>query len=156
MWYVFIYIRICILNDDFVLMKPRGGYVFYTHIYIMILRWWDVMRTRWWLRSTTGSYGRPVIEVAYGETLIYSTKVVWVILAREEWLGCRHDASPILHIPGSTSVWAQYILFFWVFFKDIKTYMYYVFKTIRIIKGTLVVSDLVLARWGLENVFNCP
>ena len=35
------------------------------------------------LRSTTGFYGRPVIEVAYGEALIHSTKVVWEILAQK-------------------------------------------------------------------------
>ena len=28
------------------------------------------------LRSTTGSYGQPVLEVAYGETLIHSTEAV--------------------------------------------------------------------------------
>ena len=62
------------------------------------------------LRSTTSPYGRPVIEVAYGE-----------MIAREEWLGCRHDASPMLDIPGSTPVWASYILFF--YFHNIKTYI---------------------------------
>ena len=111
--------------------------VFYTHIhlYIMILQWWDVMRTEWWLRSTMGSYGRLVIEVAYGKTLIHSTEAIWEILAQEEWLGCRHNASPIFDIPGSTSMWTQYIYF--LDFKDIKTYMYYVFKSIRIIKKCL-------------------
>ena len=78
----------------------------YKYMYIMILWCWDVMRTRWWLHSTTGLYERPMIEVAYGETLIHSTEAVWEILAREEWLGCRHDASLIFDIPGSTTVWA--------------------------------------------------
>ena len=64
------------------------------------------------LRSTTGSYGRPVIEVAYGETMIHFTEAVCEILAREEWLRCRHDTSPMVDIPGSTSVWAQYMVFF--------------------------------------------
>ena len=88
--------------------------VLYTriHIYIMVLRWWSVMRTRWWLRSIMGSYGRLVIEVAYRETLIHSTEAFWKILAREEWLGCRHDASSMFDIPGSTPVWAQYIYIF--------------------------------------------
>ena len=63
------------------------------------------------LRSTKGSYGRPVIEVAYGETLFHSTEAVWEMKAWEEWLGCRHDASPMSDIPGSTSVWAPYIYF---------------------------------------------
>ena len=58
------------------------------------------------LCSITVSYGRPMIEVAYGETIIHSTEVVWEILAREEWLGCQHDASPMFDIPESTPVWA--------------------------------------------------
>ena len=39
----------------------------YIHYYIMILikGYMDMVM----LRSTTGSYGRPVLEVAYGETL---------------------------------------------------------------------------------------
>ena len=78
------------------------------------------------LRSTIGSYGRLVIEVAYGETIFHSTKVVWDMVAREEWLWCRHDASPMFAIPGSTPVWAPYILFY--DFHDIKTYIYYVLK----------------------------
>ena len=98
----------------------------YIYMYIMILWWWDVMRIRWWLHSTTGSYGRPVIELTYGETLIHSTEAVWEILAREEWLGCRHDTSPMVDIPESTLVWAPYMIFFG--FYDIKIYMYYVFK----------------------------
>ena len=40
------------------------------------------------VRSITGSYGRLVLEVAYGETIIYSTEAVWEMLARKEWLGC--------------------------------------------------------------------
>ena len=84
------------------------------------------------LHSTTGSYGRFVIEVAYGEIMIHSIKTVWEILAREKWLGCQHDVSPMFDIPKSTPVWALYPLFF--DFHDIKTYMYYVFKSILIIK----------------------
>ena len=34
------------------------------HIDEMFLEIW------WWLRSTTGSYGRPVLEAAYAETVI--------------------------------------------------------------------------------------
>ena len=88
------------------------------------------------LRSTTGSYGRPMIEVAYGETMIHSTEAVWEILARKEWLGYRHDASLMFDISGSTPVWAQYMIF--SNFHDI--------KSICIIKGTLVVFDFILAQ----------
>ena len=88
------------------------------------------LRIWWWLRSTTGSYGRFVVEIAYGKTMIHSIEVVWEILARKEWLKCRHDASPMLDIPGSTPVWAPYMIF--SSFLDIKSiyyslkiYMYY-------------------------------
>ena len=52
------------------------------------------------LRSTTGSYGRPVIKVAYGEILFHSTEAVWELIAREEWLGCRHDVAHVKTYPG--------------------------------------------------------
>ena len=54
-----------------------------------------------------------MIEAAYGETMIHSTEVVWEMLAQEEWLGCRHDTSPMVDIPRSIPVWAQYTIFFW-------------------------------------------
>ena len=50
------------------MMKPRDGYVFYTHIYndfTMMICHKDMVM----LCSTTGPYGRPVIEVAYGEMI---------------------------------------------------------------------------------------
>ena len=46
-----------------------------------------------------------------GRQLFHSTEAVWKMLAREEWLECRHNASPMVDIPGSTPVWAQYMYF---------------------------------------------
>ena len=60
-----------------------------------------------------------------GRYLFHSTEAVWEMLAWEEWLGCRHDASSMVNIPGSTPVLAQYIYFH---LYNIKTYMYYVLK----------------------------
>ena len=62
---------------------------------------------------------RPVIEAAYGETMIHSTEVVWEMLAREEWLGCRHVTSPMVNI----SVGTVYDIFL---FSLYKIYMYYI------------------------------
>ena len=78
----------------------------YFNIYMYIL-YDDVMRCHEdmvMLRSTTGPYGRPVIEVAYGEILSHSIEAVWEMVAREEWLGCQYDASPMFDIPESTPV----------------------------------------------------
>ena len=61
-----------------------------------------------------------------GRQLFHPIEVVWEMLAREEWLRCRHDSSPMVDILGSTLVWAQYMYFR---FYNIKTYMYYVLKT---------------------------
>ena len=64
------------------------------------------------LRNTTGPYGRPVIEVAYGEMMFSLHRGCMRDDSSEEWLGCRHDESPMLDILESTPVWAMYILFF--------------------------------------------
>ena len=56
------------------------------------------------LRSTTSSYGRPMIEVTYGEILFHSIEDVWEMIAQEKWLGCQHDALPMFDILGSTPV----------------------------------------------------
>ena len=63
-WLRILILYICILHNDLM----RG------HVDLVMLR------------STTGSYGRRVIEVAYGEILLHSTEAVWELLAREEWL----------------------------------------------------------------------
>ena len=120
----------------------------------MILRWWDVMRTWWWLCSTTDFYGWLVIEVAYGETLIHSTEAVWEILAREKWLGCRHDASSMFDISESTPVWARYIYISG--FQGYENLYILYFQIYTYYKRTLVDSEHVLTRWDLENVFDRP
>ena len=52
------------------------------------------------LRSTTGPYGRPVIEVTYGEMMLSFHRLVWEMIARKEWLGCWRDASLMFEYPG--------------------------------------------------------
>ena len=41
------------------------------------------------------------------------------MIAQEEWLGYRHDASPIFDILGSTLVWAQCIIFWFLIYKNL-------------------------------------
>ena len=48
------------------IMKPRGGYVsIYIYVYVYVMDLYLMVM----LRSTTGPYGRLVIEVAYGEMI---------------------------------------------------------------------------------------
>ena len=53
----------------------------------------------------------PTIEGAYSETMIHSIEAIWEMLVREEWLGCRHDTSLMVDIPGLTPMWAPYMIF---------------------------------------------
>ena len=87
-----------------------------------------------------------------GRQLFHSTKAVWEMLARKEWLGCRHDALPMVDIPGSTLVWAQYI-----YFRPLIQILYVLcFKIYMYYKRTLVVLDVVLARRCSGNDFDRP
>ena len=122
----------CFRTWDLMIMMimPRDGYMLW---YICIL-YNDFIRCHEdtvMLHSTTGFYKQPMIEVTYGEILFHSTEVVWEIIAREEWLGYRYDASPMFDILGSTPVWAPYILF--SDFHNIKL-IYIVLKSICSIK----------------------
>ena len=69
------------------------------------MSWFSVI-----LRSTTGPYGRPITEVAYGEILFsFHRGCMGVKLGKSGW-GV-DMMPPMLDIPGSTPVWAQYIIF---------------------------------------------
>ena len=106
------------------------------------------------LRNTTGPYGRLVIEVAYREMILSLHR------------GCMGDDSlgrvvgvsawcitHIWHTRVNTSMGLVYIFSGFQRYKNLyvlcfQIYMYY--------KITLAGSDLVLTRWGSENVFDCP
>ena len=104
------------------------------------------------LRSTTGFYGWTCIEVAYQEIMIHSTATVLgdvssrIVVGVSSWY-ITHGR----HTWVNTSVGTVYDIFW---FSLYKIYMYYVFKSICIIKGTLVVSDFNLARRCSEKVCN--
>ena len=109
---------------DLVSMTSRCGILVYNiwWYYMMIfIWWWDIMRTRWCYVILQTPMDEPVIEIAYGETMIHSTKAVVEILTWEEWLGCHHDTSLTVDIPESILVWAPYMIF--LSFDDIKIYV---------------------------------
>ena len=65
------------------------------------------------LRSTTGPYGRPMLEVAYGEIIFTPPRLYGSKLGKSGW-GVDMKSS-MLDIPGSTPVWAQCIFRFLVY-----------------------------------------
>ena len=104
-----------------------GMYINYMmKLYNDFIWWWDVIKTQDGYVVLRVPMVGLLIEAVYGETMIHSTEAVWEILTWEKWLGCYHDTSPMFDIPGSTPVWALYMIF--SSFHDIKIYMYYVFK----------------------------
>ena len=118
-----------------------------------ILYWWDVFEKWWCLRSITGSYGRPEIDVAYGETDIAFHR------------GCLGDVSSGRVVGVSTwcithgrhtrvniSVGTVYL--FLTFNTNSIRIMFW--KSICIMKKTLVVFDVVLSRRWSGNVFDRP
>ena len=103
----------------------------------------------WWLRSITGPYDRPELEAAYGETAI------------SLYRGCLGDISSGRvvgvstwcithgrHTRVNTSVGTVYV--FW--FSNIKSICIMFSKIYIYYERTLVVPDVVLARWQLGNV----
>ena len=55
----------------------------------------------------------------------HSTEAVWELIAREEWLGCRHNVAHVEHIRVNTSVGSMYFFGF-QYIKPM--FMYNVFK----------------------------
>ena len=93
---------------------------------MMMVTCLEDIEIRWWLRSTTGSYGRPVLEVAYGEFLYFTPPRLYGENSSGRVVGV--SACYITHARHTwvnTSV-GSITLFFG--FYDIKTYMYYAFK----------------------------
>ena len=86
------------------------------------------------LRSTTGPYGRSMLEVAYGEILFSLHRgCMGVKLEKSGW-GV-DMMSPMLDIPGSTPVWAHCIPFLdFHTTLNIYIYIYMVFKLLHYIK----------------------
>ena len=78
------------------------------------------------LCSTTGSYGRPILEVAYGEFLYFTPPRLYGRgqLRKSGWgVGMLHR--PCSAYPGQHQCGLNYIIFYFFYFK---TYMYYTFK----------------------------
>ena len=104
------------------------------------------------LRSTTGPYGRPVIEVAYGEMLLSLHRGCMGDVSSGRVVGVSTWSRPYWTYPGQHQCGFRILFFGFYNIKCIRImfyiYMYY--------KRTLVVSDLVVARWGSENVFDRP
>ena len=112
------------------MMKSLGGYTLlymyiclHDHDYVMEYFYFMVI-----LRSTTGPYGRPMIEVAMGRLYFHSTETVWEMIAREEWLRCRHDVAHVGHTRVNTSLGSMCIVF-WIFIlKTLNIYSFQIYK----------------------------
>ena len=129
-----IYYTMILCDDE----ATRWLCVWYTHIYndFTMMRCNEDMVM---LRSTTGPYGRPVIEVAYGEMILSlhrgcmgddsSGKVVGV----STWC-----IAHIWHTRINTSVSSMYIIFWFLRYKNL--YIYVI--PVLLIKGKIIILKL--------------
>ena len=78
------------------------------HDYVMDLYYMVI------LRSTTGPYGRPIAEVAYGEILFLLHRGCMGVDSSGRVVGCRHDVAHVGHTRVNTSVGSLYTVF-WIF-----------------------------------------
>ena len=137
-------------DNNLILKRPCGGLWTW---FILLDAYDEILDLWWWLRSTTGSYGQPELEATYEETAISLHR------------GCLGDVSSGRvvgvstwcithgwHTRVNTSVGTVYVFFIFntkprrMMFSRI--YIYY--------ERTLVVPDVVLARWRSGNVFDRP
>ena len=157
---IYIYINIyymmisfrCHEDMSLIILMPYNGY-----IYIYDIGWHEKMIFLWWwLRSTTGPYGRPMLEVAYREMLCSLHRGCMGVDSSGRVVGVSTWRRPCWTYPGQHQ--CGLTIYYFQDFLIIKTkYIYiYDFQSYTLYKRTLVVSDLVLARWGSENVFDRP
>ena len=96
---------------------------YYVYMYICIYTFMTVIVSILViLRSTTGPYGRPIVEVAYGEMLRSLHRGCMEVDSSGRVVGVSTWCRPCWDIPGSTLVWAQCTIF--LSFYNIKTYNY--------------------------------
>ena len=80
------------------------------------------------LRSTTSPYGRPMIDVAYGETLFSLHRGCMGNDSSGRVVGVSTCCRPCWTYPGQHQCGLN--VYYFLGFHTIKTYMYYVFKYI--------------------------
>ena len=103
---------------------------YYTRICVLLVVILSWIYYNWFmviLRSTTGPCGRPMLEVAYGDILFSLHRdCLGGKLGKSGW-GV-DMMSPMLDIPGSTPVWAHWILFFGFSYYINYIYIYILFS----------------------------
>ena len=82
------------------------------------------------LRSTTGPYGRPMIEVAYGEIVFSLHRGCMGDDSSGRVVGVSTCCRPCWTYPSQHQCGLN--VYYFLGFLTIKTYMYYVFKSIYI------------------------
>ena len=107
-----LYTYICLLDFDYIMDL-------FISFYFMVI-----------LRSTTGPYGQPMTEVAYGETLFSLHRGCMRVKSSGRVVGMSTCCRPCWTYPGQHQCGHNVYYFLGIYI--IKTYMYYVFKSIHV------------------------
>ena len=92
--HILLYTYICLLDFDYIM-----------DLFYFILFYGDITQYYGPLWST---YDRGRI---WGDLIFHSTEAVWEMIAREEWLGCRHVVAHVGHTRVNTSVGSMLNIF---------------------------------------------
>ena len=116
------------------MMKPLGGYTLLCIYLYMCLHFHDYVMVfyLWWYYVVLRVPMDDLLQRSHmGRDYVHSTEAVWELIAREEWLGCRHDVAHVWTYPGQHQ--CGHSAYYFLSFHNIKTYIY-VFKSICSIK----------------------
>ena len=113
------------------MMKPLGNYALlymymclHGHVYVIDFYYMVI------LRSIMGPYGRPMIEVVYGEILFSLHRSCMRDNSSGRVVGMSTCCRPCWTYPGQHQCGRN--VYYFLDFYTIKTYMYYVFKSILV------------------------
>ena len=144
--------------------RPFGGHIFvisiYIYIYLDLITSWTSLFSFYRmmiLRSTTGPYGRPMIEVAYGENIFSLHRGCMRVDSSGRVVGVSTCCRPYQTYSGQHQCGLNIYYFLdFSYYKNLYVLRFQIYTCRQCNTKTLVVSDLVLARRGSENDFDHP
>ena len=120
-----LWIVLCILRDiwydfDDATTWHIGMYIYYMmKLYDDFIWWWDVIRTRWWLRSITGSYGRTCDRQYMGRLWFTPSNCLGDISSRRVVGVSSWCITHARHIQVNTNMGTVYDIFWFSWYKNL-------------------------------------
>ena len=110
--------------DEFIDEATCWLYIYIFFYYICIYVYMSTLLTwvfiAWWYYVVLRA---PMVDLCQrshmGRIYFHSIEAIWEMIAREEWLGCRHDVAHVGHTRVNTSVGTIHIISEFSYYKTI-------------------------------------